>query len=198
MSTRTDRVVADYLERLEDCLGTLPGATRRQLLEEIAEHIVEAREALDPEDEVGLLAILDALGDPEAIGEEALGAAPGTAPPRSDLFVPWLVLLGGFVFGVGWLVGIILLWSSATWRLRDKLLATLVVPGGLLFPVLLLGMGGAATACTGSGGPGLPTVTHCTTHGFVLPLPLGIAVLLVTVLGPFLVAVHLDRVRRRA
>lgn len=198
MSTRTDRVVADYLERLEDCLGTLPGATRRQLLEEIAEHIVEAREALDPEDEVGLLAILDALGDPEAIAEEALGAAPSTAPPRSDLFVPWLVLLGGFVFGVGWLVGIILLWSSATWRLRDKLLASLVVPGGLLFPVLLLGMGGAATTCTGSGGPGLLTVTHCTTHGFVLPLPLGIAVLLVTVLGPFLVAVHLDRVRRRA
>jgi hypothetical protein len=198
MSTRTDRVLADYLERLEDCLGSLPGATRRQLLEEIAEHIVEARQALDPEDEVGLLAILDALGDPEAIAEEALGAAPITAAPRSDRFVPWLVLLGGFVFGVGWLVGIILLWSSATWRLRDKLLATLVVPGGLLFPVLLLGMGGAATTCTGSGGPGLRTVTHCTTHGFVLPLPLGIAVLLVTVLGPFLVAVHLDRVRRRA
>lgn len=198
MSTRTDRVVADYLERLDDCLGTLPGATRRQLLEEIAEHIVEARQALDPEDEVGLLAILDALGDPEAIAEEALGAAPITAAPRSDVVVPWLVLLGGFVFGVGWLVGIILLWSSATWRLRDKLLATLVVPGGLLLPVLLLGMGGAASACTGSGGPGLPTVTHCTTHGFVLPLPFGIAALLVTVLGPILVAVHLDRVRRRA
>jgi hypothetical protein len=198
MSTRTDRVLADYLERLEDCLGSLPGATRRQLLEEIAEHIVEARQALDPEDEVGLLAILDALGDPETIAEEALGAAPITAAPRSDPFVPWLVLLGGFVFGVGWLVGIILLWSSATWRLRDKLLATLVVPGGLLFPVLLLGIGGAVTTCTGSGGPGLRTVTHCTTHGFVLPLPLGIAVLLVTVLGPFLVAVHLDRVRRRA
>ncbi|MHB1783360.1 MAG: HAAS signaling domain-containing protein [Acidimicrobiales bacterium] len=69
MSTRTDRVVADYLERLDDLLAPLPDATRRQLVEEIAEHIAEARTGLEPGDEAGLLALLDAVGDPEAIAE---------------------------------------------------------------------------------------------------------------------------------
>ncbi|MHB8293135.1 MAG: HAAS signaling domain-containing protein [Acidimicrobiales bacterium] len=199
MSTRTDRAVSGYLDRLEDALAPVPGARRRQLLEEIAGHIAEARRGLDPDDEVGLLAVLDAVGDPGTIAGEALAALPGTAAePRSGPFVPWLVLLGGFVFGVGWLLGIALLWSSATWRLRDKLLATLVVPGGLLMPVLLVGMPTSTSACSASGGPGLPTVvTHCTTSGLVVALPVGIAVLVTTVLGPILVAVHLDRVRQR-
>ena len=197
MSARADRIVADYLERLDHLLARLPYAARRQLVDEIAEHVAEARTGLDPGDEVGLLALLDAVGDPEAIAAEALGATSQAPPPRADRAVPWLVLLGGFAVGIGWLVGIVLLWSSDTWRRRDKLLATLVVPGGLVLPVLLLGMGGAATTCTGTGGPGRPTVTHCTTSGLVLGLPVGIAVLVVTVLGPVLVAVHLDRVRTR-
>ena len=41
-----------------------------------------------------------------------------------------MLLLGGFVFLIGWLVGVVLLWTSKIWTLRDKLIGTLVVPGG--------------------------------------------------------------------
>jgi len=179
MKTATDRIVADYLERLEACLHGLPTHRRRELLDEIRAHISEARTTLDPDDEVGLRAILDAVGDPEVIAAEALGAAPIKAPARSDPLVPWLVLLGGLFFGIGWLVGIVLLWSSATWRVRDKLLATLIIPGGLFLPALLISIIVAAPA---------PSVVS----GIV------IAFLFVTVLAVLLIAVHLDWMRRRA
>ena len=42
-----------------------------------------------------------------------------------------LPLFGGFAFGVGWLVGLVLLWSSRLWTTRDKLIGTLIVPGGI-------------------------------------------------------------------
>ena len=47
-----------------------------------------------------------------------------------------LLLIGIMLFAVGWLVGVILLWSSPIWRLRDKFLGTLVVPGGLPMGVI--------------------------------------------------------------
>jgi hypothetical protein len=46
-----------------------------------------------------------------------------------------LLLLGGFVFGVGWIVGLVLLWSSSVWTWWEKLLGTLIVPGGLALPL---------------------------------------------------------------
>ena len=43
-----------------------------------------------------------------------------------------LLLVGGFFFLVGWIVGCVLLWASPRWRWTDKLLATLVWPGGFV------------------------------------------------------------------
>ena len=34
-----------------------------------------------------------------------------------------------------WVVGVVLLWRSRAWTLRDKLIGTLVVPGGLAFVI---------------------------------------------------------------
>ena len=42
-----------------------------------------------------------------------------------------LLPLGGLALGVGWLIGLILLWSSRLWTTRDKLIGTLIVPGGI-------------------------------------------------------------------
>jgi hypothetical protein len=43
-----------------------------------------------------------------------------------------LLLAGGFAFGFGWLAGAVLLWLSDAWTAREKLVGTLVVPGGLV------------------------------------------------------------------
>jgi hypothetical protein len=34
-----------------------------------------------------------------------------------------------------WVVGVVLLWHSRAWTLRDKLVGTLVVPGGLAYVI---------------------------------------------------------------
>jgi hypothetical protein len=59
-----------------------------------------------------------------------------TAHRREDSVITWL-LLGGLLFGVGWLVGVNRLWRSPVWSRSEKLLGTLVVPGGLLWALTL-------------------------------------------------------------
>jgi hypothetical protein len=61
-----------------------------------------------------------------------------------------LLLVGGFAFSFGWLVGAVLLWLSDAWTIREKLVGTLVVPGGLALALLAgLRTGLAAGATTG-------------------------------------------------
>jgi len=48
-----------------------------------------------------------------------------------------LLLGGGFLVGLGWLAGVVLLWTSAVWTTRDKVVGTLFVPGGLALPFIL-------------------------------------------------------------
>ncbi len=49
-----------------------------------------------------------------------------------------LVLAGGILWRPAWLIGVTLLWVSPRWRWPDKLLATVVWPGGLLVASLLV------------------------------------------------------------
>lgn len=51
----------------------------------------------------------------------------------------WL-LLGGFAFGIGWVIGLAQLWNSAAWTWFDKLLGTLLWPGGLATGVFLFAL----------------------------------------------------------
>ena len=48
----------------------------------------------------------------------------------------WL-LLGGFVFGMGWVIGLFQLWGSGAWTTLDKLIGTLLWPGGLATGIFL-------------------------------------------------------------
>jgi hypothetical protein len=81
-------------------------------------------------------------------------------------------LLGGFAAGVGWVVGVALLWASETWTAREKLFGTLVVPGGLAFSLSVIAfalsaVGGqtcsggsdSATRCSGGLSPGAEAAT---------------------------------------
>jgi hypothetical protein len=72
---------------------------------------------------------------------EPAGAA---EPPRAghvatrDLLAVVALVVGSLVLPVlGWLVGIGLLWTSPTWRVGEKIVGTLVWPGGLLVPLAL-------------------------------------------------------------
>jgi len=112
------------------------------------------------------------------------------APPTAmDGWVPWLLLFGGFAWGIGWLVGLVGLWASRAWRVRDKLIGTLLWPGGLALAVVALGLPEAVTSCSGSGA----VASHCTTTGYVMPLWLGVPAALVALCVPVAVAVHLLR-----
>jgi hypothetical protein len=196
--TNSDKLVDRYLAELDHAMGRLSPSKRRQIVEEISAHISEGRASLEIDDEVSVRALLDRVGDPEDIAAEA--GATSMPPRRSDAWVVWLLLLGGFAAGIGWFVGVALLWSSPTWRTRDKLLGTLVPPGGLL-GLFVLGMipGSSKSCSSGEVAPGQqPAAMHCVTHGFSFPLPIGLALLVGALVAPILVAVHLEGVRRRS
>lgn len=107
-----------------------------------------------------------------------------SAPPGSyEWAAIFLLLFGGLRWGIGWIAGLILLWSSSLWTTRDKLIGTLVVPGGLgasVYFVLIANFGiGGCFSCTD--GP----------NTAVRLLGLGIAVLLL--LAPIATAIYLAR-----
>ena len=199
-----DRLIDGYLAELRRALRGLPSARRHQVVAEVAEHITEARATLDHEDATAIRSLLERVGDPWAIAAEA-GADPMRPRARvasaADAFVPWLLLLGGLAFLVGWLIGAALLWASPTWRVRDKVLGTLVWPGGLAAVLVLLGGAFAGTTvggCSSAPSDGHVVATCSSSGGAVLTfLPFGLALLVVLIAAPIVVAVHLERVRRR-
>jgi hypothetical protein len=188
-----DELVSGYLKRLR---RHLPRARRRELLDEIGTHIAEARAAGVPVRDV-----LDGLGEPEAIAAVAGGKHNPSRTGPLELIAIILLLVGG-VFGMvlsfpggvtGWAVGVVLLWVSPRWRWPDKLLGTLVWPGGLAAPLLLLILPASTQVCSGSSGS--PQVT-CT-GGSPVPPWLGISLFAIGVAGPIAVAIWLARRARR-
>lgn len=182
-------LAADYLERLERAARSLPRSDRRELIEEINAHLAEATNPGMSDAEV--LTVLDRLGDPEDIvaaqGPEDL--APRTGPGGHEWAAIVLLLAGGFIFFVGWFAGLVLLWSSRAWNVRDKLIGTLIVPGGLATVVpLLLGQATVQTCSSFNGGPQQCSPGPSTLHNI-----LSIALLAILVLGPIFTAVYLAR-----
>jgi HAAS len=176
--TDADRLVADYLARLERAAARVPAGRREELLAEIDGHIRSARASGDAD----VRTLLDRLGTPEEIAAAAEDApAPGAVRrPTAALEIAAFAMLtfGSFLPGVGWLLGLVLLWSSRRWRLGEKLLATLVVPGGPgLLPLIALVVP-AQTCVSTDGGP-----TTCT--GFAFAPAVGIPLFIVSLVGPF-------------
>jgi hypothetical protein len=87
----------------------------------------------------------------------------------SEWSIITLLLIGAFFIGIGWVVGAVLLWRSRVWSIPDKLIGTLLWPGGLT-----TGLTVAVVAVqTGGAGP--------------------IALAIVAVLVPIGSALHLNR-----
>lgn len=171
-----DKLVRRYLAQLDAALQGVDFSRREEILAEVHEHIEQGRDGLDTDDAASVRTLLDRVGDPAAIAAEA-----GAPPPDSrrwDAWAPWLIIFGPIVSGLGWAAGMLILWTSPTWSQRDKLIATIVSPAGLvaLFFGLVAAMGGRR-----------------------LTLPLAVAVLLATAgfAAHLLPPIHLMRKRRQ-
>lgn len=180
--TATDSLVDAYLDRLEAELVGVPRSGRREVLDEIEAHIAEARAALPADDETGVRNLLERLGDPAEIAAEVRERY-GVQPPRTtwrEIGALVLLPVGGLVIPfVGWFAGVVLLWVSDAWSSRDKVIGTVLIPGGLVGPAFLfLAAGtGSGSVCHSSTFPGGPE--QCT--GGVQTWPSVVLVLLIVV-----------------
>lgn len=198
MSSTSDTLVDRYLHRLDAELRDLPRARRREVVDEIAAHIEDARSEGSLESEAGLRTLLDRIGDPAEIAAEArarFGVRRGKASWRE---IGALVLLpfGGLVLPVvGWFVGVVLLWTSDSWTTRDKLIGTLVVPGGLLVSAgLAVTYSVSGSSCSHTIDPAThAAVGACSGGGTSVREILGAAVLIALVLAPLATCVYLAR-----
>src|SRR6187399_929914 len=118
MSTTPDKLVDRYLKHLEVELDDVPRDRRREIVDEIEGHIAEARAALEHETEADVRNILEGLGDPADIAEEARERFEVAPPTAAQAFKPgWLeiaalilLLIGGIVIPFfGWVIGVVLL-----------------------------------------------------------------------------------------
>lgn len=127
---QTDRLVEDYLGAVSYACADLPPDRREDLLADLREHITAARAVLYQPTEAAIRTILDRLGEPSAIAEEALLGEPGAVrrptaagpvpvgPRVARLSPATLGMLLGFVLIVIFLliVGTLLMYSDPMGR----------------------------------------------------------------------------------
>lgn len=97
-----DVICSDYLVQLDAALADLSAGDRRQIIEQISEHITSARAALPQQSEVEVRDILERLGSPEDIAAEA--RTEGAVALRRDrrlILIASCVLVGLAVVGLG-------------------------------------------------------------------------------------------------
>jgi hypothetical protein len=215
-----DQLVEDYLRRLSAAAEGLPPAQRDALVTQAATRIAEAR-ADGPQRGTAMATMhlettLEQLGDPADLvrPRRSRHRAPSAAPARAarqpgsagghEVAAVTLLLIGGLLAGIGWLVGVVLLWTSRRWTIGDKVLGTLVWPGGV---AAALGAPAVLFLRQVNTGPHCATVTAaqlCPTSTSTLALPGWLFVLSLVVLallavgGPAWMATRLMRRARQA
>jgi uncharacterized membrane protein len=209
MSATADKLVERYLKHLDVELDDLPRDRRREIVDEISGHIAEARANLEQETESDVRNILEGLGDPAEIATDARERFEVSPQPKRGKSEPgWvevgaliMLLIGGLVLPViGWVIGVILLWTSNIWNTRDKIIGTIFVPGGLGLVILLATLSlSAGGSCVQVGDVGSqPTVNTCTDQGTSAGEVLGIGLLIALLLAPIVTTAYLAVRMRRA
>jgi hypothetical protein len=186
-----DQILADYMARLVAALAPVAETRRAELIDEFSAHIAEARAQLPDETDADLLNILSRLGDP---AEVAAAEIDRPDPPRRGsraLEIAAIVLL--LVF---WPVGVVLLWMSNAWTTRQKLIGTLLPPGGYL-AILVVGpamaIGSMAVVCeTTTDQLGHVIASNCPSGGLQTAIDIGAALLVLFLLvAPVVTAIFL-------
>jgi len=125
-----DQLIDGYLARLNAGAADLPKGARQELVDDVRAHVAEARARETQETDATILNILDRLGEPAALVADARERLGIRAPQQYRPGV--LEVLAVILVPFFWPVGVILLWMSPAWHWRDKLIGTLVPPGGYL------------------------------------------------------------------
>ena len=190
-----DKLVRRYLAQLDAALRGVDASRREEILAEVHGHIEEGRTGLDPDDAASVRTLLDRVGAPAAIAAEAGAPPPGSR--RWDAWAPWLIIFGPVASGLGWIAGMLILWTSPTWSRRDQLIATFVPLADLA--ALFFGLLAALRAAAGCSGtvPALHASAGCTSKGFALPLGVAILLVVVGLAAHLLPPIHLMRTRRQ-
>jgi uncharacterized membrane protein len=140
----TDRLVDEYLRRLERAATHMQRARRDELVAEIRGHIDTALGQEQAAGEAAVRNVLDRLGPPEDIVEAAEPpSAPGDQHAGKLEIVALIALIVPFI---GWLTGTVLVFASRIWSRRDKLIGALL----LLLPIVVLSLGFVAAGPSGS------------------------------------------------
>jgi hypothetical protein len=196
MSTSTLHPVATaYLQQVRREGRDLPRDRLAELLIDLEEHLSAAIPADASEEDAR--EVLGRFGDPREIieAERPELNIPAERRGTREWAAVFLLLFGFIAAGVGWVVGVILLWRSRAWTTRDKLIGTFVLPGGLLATVLLLLLAlgrPLKEICTNHTSYGT-IVMHCTHVPTSGPSTLGSIALVLLALTPIATAVYLAR-----
>lgn len=129
-TVHASHLVDSYLRRLESELADVPESRRGEIMEEIRGHIADERSGLANESDADVMNLLDRLGDPADIAAEARGAELQRPAGTSRRHVGTREVLALTLLILAWPVGVVLMWTSKAWTTREKLLGTLVPPGG--------------------------------------------------------------------
>lgn len=204
-----NRLVSDYLQRLDAALTGVAPDRRDEIVGEIRSHIEEQRAALHDETDADVYNLLERVGEPYELATAARSESnPPAEPPRERSRAGAVEILALVLTPLIWPVGVILLWTSSAWNTRDKLIATLVPPGGYLG--LLVGFSILEFAAFGS-----MTVSSCggsivDSHGNMInqsctgPVPLpgweqalltsaAVGIFVILLLLPVLVGIYMAR-----
>lgn len=132
IAMETDRLVDDYLRRLDAAATHLQRSRRLELVAEIREHIETALREEDAANEAAVRNVLERLGPPDEIVEAAEPQQETTQTSSGKLEVAAIVAL--LVPFVGWLVGVILVMLSRVWSSREKLVGLTLLAVPLVLP----------------------------------------------------------------
>ena len=194
-ASEADKLVRRYLARLDAALRGVDASRREQIRAEVHRRIEQGRTGLDRDDVASVRALLSRVGDPAAIAARAGAPPPGSR--RWDAWAPWLIIFGPVASGLGWIAGVLILWTSPTWSRRDQLIATFVPPAGLV--ALFFGLMATLRAAAGCSGhvPALHASVGCPTKGFTLPLAVAILLAVAGLAAHLLPPIHLMGTRRQ-
>lgn len=187
--------VHNYLAALEARLANVPAEQSEEILFGVREHITEAL----ARGEQSVTEVLTSLGSPDdvlaevvATGPAVPAPAPAPAPSYRDSAL-WVILtvvllpFGGFLIGIGWLLGVAGLWAGTRWKLWEKIVGTALFPGGLAGVFYFLSRGvwesssGPVEAASdfGPAEPIIPIMSLVATSlTLALPLPVAVYLLL--------------------